>query len=315
MVSSYTPNLTLEKPASGDQANQWGTTLNSNFDAIDTAIALKHAGTPQGNLAGSYVGQMAVDTANNIIYICTTSGNIATAVWTPSNLADASVTLTGDVTGTANFASGNVSVATTYATNPVPSGVISMFGGTSAPTGYLLCDGTAVSRTTYADLFTAIATNFGSGDGTSSFNLPNLQDRFPLGKGSTYSLNNTGGSSTFTPAGTNGSITPSGTVSVSGTVASHTLTSSQIPSHRHEVDSHDSNTSFGSNPATMEFVQSYGTGIGPTVYSSYVGGGLGHNHGWSGSGSFTGNAATPSFTGTNATSMPPYICVNYIIKT
>ena len=120
MASSFTSNLTLEKPGAGEQANAWGTTLNSNFDTIDTALSLKRAGTPQGNIAASFVGQTCVDTSNKVIYIATTAGNAATAVWTPANVADASVTLTGDVTGAANFSGGNVSVATSYAVNPIP---------------------------------------------------------------------------------------------------------------------------------------------------------------------------------------------------
>lgn len=56
----------------------------------------------------------------------------------------------------------------------MPSGVILPFGGSSAPTGFLMCDGSAVSRTTYADLFDVIGTTYGSGDGSTTFNLPNL---------------------------------------------------------------------------------------------------------------------------------------------
>lgn len=56
----------------------------------------------------------------------------------------------------------------------MPSGVILPFGGSSAPTGFLICDGSAVSRTDYADLFDVIGTTYGSGDGSTTFNLPNL---------------------------------------------------------------------------------------------------------------------------------------------
>ena len=51
----------------------------------------------------------------------------------------------------------------------------------SAPTGYLLCDGTAVSRTTYAGLYAVIGTTYGIGDGTTTFNLPNMKGRVPVG--------------------------------------------------------------------------------------------------------------------------------------
>lgn len=68
--------------------------------------------------------------------------------------------------------------------SPVPSvGTIIMHTGTSAPGGYLMCDGTAVSRTTYADLFAAIGTTYGSGDGATTFNLPDLRGRRAMGAG------------------------------------------------------------------------------------------------------------------------------------
>jgi microcystin-dependent protein len=62
-----------------------------------------------------------------------------------------------------------------------PVGSILAFGGTTAPTGYLLCDGTAVSRTTYADLYAVIGTSFGSGNGSTTFHLPDLRGRFLRG--------------------------------------------------------------------------------------------------------------------------------------
>jgi hypothetical protein len=63
----------------------------------------------------------------------------------------------------------------------MPAGVILPYGGTSAPTGWLLCDGSAVSRTSYATLFAVIGTSFGIGDGSTTFNLPNFTNRFPYG--------------------------------------------------------------------------------------------------------------------------------------
>jgi microcystin-dependent protein len=63
----------------------------------------------------------------------------------------------------------------------VPAGSIVAFGGTVAPTGYLLCNGQAVSRTDYADLFTAIGTAFGSGNGSTTFNVPDFRGRFLRG--------------------------------------------------------------------------------------------------------------------------------------
>lgn len=95
-----------------------------------------------------------------------------------------------------------------------PTGAINAYAGSIAPTGWLLCDGAAVSRATYADLFALIGTTYGIGDGTSTFNLPDLKGRVPVGKAATgtfASLAATGGAET------------------------HTLTTAQIPSHQHNV--------------------------------------------------------------------------------
>ena len=69
----------------------------------------------------------------------------------------------------------------------LPSGVILPFGGATVPGNFLLCDGSNVSRTTYARLFAVISTSYGTGDGSTTFGLPDLRDRVPLGKGSNNS--------------------------------------------------------------------------------------------------------------------------------
>lgn len=84
--------------------------------------------------------------------------------------------------------------ATAAANAVLPAGLILPFGNTSAPTGYLACDGSAVSRTTYATLFTAIGTTWGSGDGSSTFNVPDLRGAFLRGTGSHGTSNMANGS-------------------------------------------------------------------------------------------------------------------------
>ena len=59
-----------------------------------------------------------------------------------------------------------------------PVGSVTAFAGTTTPQGWLLCDGSAVSRTDYADLYAVIGDTYGSGDGTNTFNLPDLVDKF-----------------------------------------------------------------------------------------------------------------------------------------
>ena len=79
-----------------------------------------------------------------------------------------------------------------------PIGTITPFAGSTIPDGYLTCDGTAISRTTYSDLFAVIGTTYGSGDGSTTFNLPNLKGRVPVGLDGTQTefdtLGETGGS-------------------------------------------------------------------------------------------------------------------------
>lgn len=82
----------------------------------------------------------------------------------------------------------------------VPSGVISAFGGTSPPAGWLFCNGAPVSRGSYSNLFAAIGTTWGAGDGASTFNLPDLSGRFLRAAGGpdAVTLGGVGGASTVT---------------------------------------------------------------------------------------------------------------------
>lgn len=63
----------------------------------------------------------------------------------------------------------------------IPAGTVVMYGGGTAPSGWLVCDGSAVSRTTYSSLFTAISTRYGTGDGSTTFNLPGTSALVPVG--------------------------------------------------------------------------------------------------------------------------------------
>ena len=103
----------------------------------------------------------------------------------------------------------------------VPSGVVLPYAGSASPDGWLLCDGSAVSRTTYADLFAAIGTTYGAGNGSTTFNLPGVGDRVIAGKGSVKTtLGGTGGATSQTP---------------SGTVGNTTLSTNEIPAHSHNT--------------------------------------------------------------------------------
>lgn len=84
-------------------------------------------------------------------------------------------TITGDKTFTGNV---DLSGATVVGSDKIPVGTIIWSANASAPAGYLLCNGSAVARETYADLFAAIGTTYGEGDGSTTFNLPDLIGRF-----------------------------------------------------------------------------------------------------------------------------------------
>lgn len=93
-------------------------------------------------------------------------------------------------------------------------GVILPYGGQSPPSGWFLCDGSAVSRAGFSALFSVIGTSFGAGDGSTTFNLPNLMGRTPIGNGAGSGL---------TPR----------SVGDSGGEEAHELSEAEIPSHNH----------------------------------------------------------------------------------
>lgn len=74
-----------------------------------------------------------------------------------------------------------------------PVGSMQMFAGSSAPSGYLICDGSAISRSTYSRLFSVISTTWGTGDGSTTFNLPDMRGAAPTGVGTStgYTSNET----------------------------------------------------------------------------------------------------------------------------
>lgn len=92
--------------------------------------------------------------------------------------------------------------ADSVAAGALPPGSIIAYGGTGTPSGFLVCQGANVSRTTYADLFSAVGTTWGSGDGSTTFGTPDFRRRVLMGKGGTSvsgpgtSVGNTGGSET-----------------------------------------------------------------------------------------------------------------------
>ena len=141
--------------------------------------------------------------ANN--YLPLSGGSITGDVDITGDLSVTGGAITGNVTGdlTGNV-TGNVTGAATSATNdgngnniastylPAVVGAVVAFAGSTTPQGWLLCDGSAVSRTDYAALYAVIGTTYGAGNGSTTFNLPNLTDRFIQGNATSGTIKSAG---------------------------------------------------------------------------------------------------------------------------
>tara|TARA_B110000858_G_C17764245_1_gene456155 strand:+ start:493 stop:1623 length:1131 start_codon:yes stop_codon:yes gene_type:complete len=274
---------------------------------------------------------------------------------TASAFSSPNTTITLSLDGSASIGSGtitSVKIGLQAINSPAPTNIqtggIIMWSASAIPDTWLLCNGSLVSKTTYSALWNLIGSTYGTATST-SFYLPNLVEKFAMGKGNSDNLGDQGGSFTQTPTGSNSAptftgdaFTPSGSVSISGSTGSHSLTTAEIPEHYHYVVHNNYFTTNSVNnwsAAQMEYAMSRGSagGMGssdthnqtvntPSLLanggrSSVVGSGSGHNHSLSASGSFSGSSITPSgsintptFTGSVMNIKNPYLALNYIIK-
>ena len=145
--------------------------VNALFKYLgDQIFYTQNGGIPSYNAAYDYIpGRVVLYTDNNL-YKCIQANGASSTVVAPTD-------------------STYWSQIPTYTDlpDPIPAGVILTFGGSTVPEGFLLCNGAAISRTTYAKLFAAIGTLYGAGDGSTTFNLPDMRDKFAEGSG-TYTV-------------------------------------------------------------------------------------------------------------------------------
>ena len=212
-------------------------------------------------------------------------------------------------------------------TNRSEVGTIKPWGKTTAPAGYVLCDGAAISRTDYADLFGVISTTYGAGNGSTTFNVPDLQGKTPQGyDGNTYNLAGTGGANTVTVALTNNqavsavTLTNNQAVTVTGSIDNTSITTAQMPSHAHcykrSLHGNQQDNLYG---LQIDQLRTNWATWG-TLPICNCGSGTGHTHSHTLAGTMTGTitagggtlTGTVTAAGNNAFS--PYVVVNYIIK-
>lgn len=306
MTVTYTGNLKLGLPTTGTESGTWGDVVNQQITTlVDQAIS----------------GTVSLTSMTNADYTLTNgNGNAANEARYMALLVPSSLTLTaarniivpstskmylvvnnstGGFAVTVKTAAGagvavpsgtqallycnGTSVSTTGSSTP--TGTINMWPTDTAPTGWLLADGSAVSRTTYATLFALVGSTFGAGDGSTTFNLPNYTNRMPIGSGGAYGTGATGGSADA--------------IIVSHT---HTFTGNALASHSHSATS-------------GAFVLNAAGGVDTAGGSGFISGATTSSTTAAASaGTPSGTNSTTGSAGTNA-NLPPYIGIRFIIKT
>jgi len=283
-----------------DQSHSAGCAIYPVFTAVDADEANELTSTyaNQGGIVyqgASTFAQLAIGTAAQVLKVNAGAtapewGQVATA-----GIADSAVTSAKIAEGTIVLAD----LATSLQRFLVPVGSITAYAGTSAPTGWLLCDGTAVSSSTYPSLYALVGAN-----------TPDMRGRFPIGDNSTLTLLGTGGSTTIAegnlPSHTHTFSATSGAMSANATL-SHSITDS---GHSHTINGIDALTGLDTVGQILQggaggsaYTESTATATTGISISSHD---VSHTH--------TVSGTTGSGSGSGTAYYQPYLVVNYIIK-
>ena len=203
--------------------------LESDLDAIKTSVEtfLNVTGVGDDNIQDS-----GINAATKLVDASVTQAKLATNAVSTAKIVDGAVTL--------------AKLAAEVTAKIVPTGAVVSYPANTAPTGWLLCDGSAVSRTTYATLYAAIGDAHGNGDGSTTFNLPDYRGRFLRGRD--------GGSGRDPNAGTRTAMNTGGNTGD----AVGSVQADEYKAHNHSV----------TDPGHSHTARAAAAGAGNTVFNS-----------------------------------------------
>lgn len=200
-------------------------------------------------------GERIVTGSGNVVAVSETEPtNEATKYWIKP------ITINGTETAEEYFKNSNnqwEKILNQPSGDTLPIGSIAQFGGETAPTNWLICDGQAVSRETYSELFAVIGTTYGDGNGSTTFNLPDFSSRSPMGLGT----------------GTDGTNSETTTLGETKGEYEHTLTINEMPKHQHTITRRKDPSGLGN----YEFVGQSGGGTIVNEHTGNSGGDQSHN--------------------------------------
>ena len=238
MVSTFTPNGHLELQGTGDNSGTWGSVLNNN---VITVIDTIFGGVQTLSLSSTDITVSTTQSQNNAILLTGVLTNNVAVIF-PSigrtfyiaNNTTGAFSVTMQTTSAGNSvvipqgASGfyvfNVHDVLVPTLPGIPIGTVQTFAMSTAPSGWLECDGSAISRTTYAGLFNLIGTTYGVGNGTTTFNSPDMRGYFARGWDHGRGVD---------PGRTLGSTQASANLS-----HNHSFVGDALPPHAHTFDVH-----------------------------------------------------------------------------